>query len=54
MEDLGDRWQQLKLSKEEDVEIMVKKDQLTKEINKGKISIIEKLHAEKSISKDII
>lgn len=42
------------MSIEEDNEIIVDIDKLTKEINKGKKSIIEKLHANRVISKEVI
>lgn len=50
----GDCWQQLNLSNEEDTKIIVNEDQLKKEINKDKNSIIGRLHAERSISKEIL
>lgn len=54
MENLKTHWHQLNLSNEEDTKIIVNANQLTKDINKGKTSIIGRLHAERAIRKKII
>lgn len=44
MDGLEDRWKQLKLSNEEDNEIVVNEAVVMEKIKKGKNSIIGKLH----------
>lgn len=54
MENLEIRWRKLNLSNEEENEIIVDIGMLMKENKKGKKHTIGKLHADRSISKEII
>lgn len=54
MENLKQCWYQLNLSIEKDNKIIVTEDQLTKEINRGRTSIIRRLYLDRVISKEII
>lgn len=54
MDDLEEHWKQLNLSSKEATNIIVKEDVLLEELKKGKSSLIEKLHSEHIISKDIL
>lgn len=54
MDSLAKRWQQLNLSNEEENEIVVDVGKLMEVNSKGKTSIIGKLHADHTISKEII
>lgn len=54
MESLEKRWEHLRLTSDENNEIVVEDEILLKGIKKGKNSIIGKLHVDLSIGKDII
>lgn len=54
MDRLAKWWQQLNLSNEKENEVVVDVGKLMEENCKGKTSIIGKLYADRSISKDII
>lgn len=51
---LENQWQQLKLTKEEDNEILIDEELLVEGIKKGDNNIVEKLHSDQTISKEII
>lgn len=54
MENLESRWQQLLLSSDEDYDILVDEQSLTKSLKKGETCLIGKLHMERPINKKII
>lgn len=54
MESLESRWQQLLLSSEEDYDILVDEQALTKSLRKGENCLLGKLHMERPINQKII
>lgn len=54
MNSLENRWKQLKLSNEEDDEIVVNEAVVMEKIKKGKNSIIGKLHMDQTITKEVM
>lgn len=54
MESLERRWQQLNFSQQEDREIPECIEQLNKDIDRGKTSIIGRLFVDRVISKEVI
>lgn len=54
MDDLIEHWKQLKLSTEEENDIIADDDALLKELRKGENSIIGTIHIDRHISMDVL
>lgn len=54
MDGLEERWKQLKLSMEEEIDIVVDEETLLEELRKGENSTIAKIHIDRHINQEVL